>query len=217
MMQPIIPSSQNAAANAMSVGTGLVLPLGVEALRSAAVQLWGNVKTYEAAEVKKLGALGRRVWMDITLGERAGRAAQWNYKYRGKKESVPVLTVDCCLVEITATKEIVKSMPMGGSRAGSVKEYVNMGDYQVSIKGILASKDGSYPLREVKILNQYIKAPVQIPVTHELLYELGIYEIVIESFTLPARPGFENLQAFELQCLSDYPVELEIKNKKALT
>lgn len=199
---------------------GLVLPLA-EGASYLARALWGNVKTYTPAEVTKTSPLGKRVWMDITLGE-DNYKGEWRYVISNNplKMSNPVappLNVLACIVEINGTKEIVKSMPMGGSRAGTVKEYINQGDYIVSIKGILATKDNTYPERDVKILHEYIKAPAAIPVTHELLQMLGIYELVIEGWSFPARPGFENLQAFELNCVSDYPLELEIKNKKSLT
>lgn len=217
-MKPIIPISNSAAATAADVATGVVLPLAADVLRQAvrAAFGFGSIKVWEATEVSAKGSLGNAVWMDITLGEAASSSGNWNYTVRGKKESIPVLNILCCIVEINGTKDIVKSIPMGGSRAGSVKEYINEGDYVVNIKGVLHGADGKYPMQAVKNLKQYISAPVQIPVVHELLNELGIYEIVIEGWNMPARPGFENLQAFELNCVSDYPVELEIKNKKDL-
>lgn len=215
---PIIPTKQGAAATATNVATGVVLPLAAELLQRAVRAAFGynNIKVWESAEVDAKGSLGNAVWMDITLGEASGKSGNWNYTVRGQKESIPVLNILCCIVEVQGTKDIVKSIPMGGSRAGSVKEYINEGDYAVTIKGVLYGANGKYPMKDVKNLKQYLSAPVQIPVVHELLNELGIYEVVIESWNLPARPGFENLQAFELNCVSDYPVELEIKNKKDL-
>jgi hypothetical protein len=218
MTMPIFPDKNNAKSNAGNVATGLVLPLTNEGLRQAATRTWGNVKTYEPAEVKKVGALGRRIWMDLTFGEANNSSGQWKYKRSGKWENLPVLTIDCCIVDITGTKELVKSTPMGGNRPGPIIEHINEGGYQVAIKGIIGSKDATYPMEQVKLLHAYGKVPQAIPVAHELLYELGIYSLVFETKpSLISRPGFINLQAFEITCLSDYPVELEIKNKKDLT
>lgn len=216
-MTLIIPQNNLAsAATSTAASSGFVLPLATEALYAAAREFWGNVKTYTPAEAVKIGPLGRRVFGNISFGEASSSNGLWSYLFRGQRVQVPILNVDCCLVDVTLAKEIVKTIPMGGSMKGSVKEHINQGDYQVSIKGILASTDGTYPITLVKVLHEFVKAPVQIPVAHELLYELGIYELVIENMNLVSRPGFENLQGFELQCVSDYPVELEIRNKSQI-
>ena len=43
----------------------------------------------------------------------------------------------CAVIEISNTRNIVKTEIQG--RDGTVKEFINNGDYQISIKGILSN------------------------------------------------------------------------------
>ncbi|MDF7813605.1 DUF6046 domain-containing protein [Hymenobacter sp. YC55] len=117
------------------------------------------------------------------------------------------------IVEVSRDKLIVTTDIQG--RNGSVKEYISNGDYAVTIKGVLASDptDGRYsrryPEREVQALQTLIDVPAAIPVTGRLFRLLGIKNLVIKGHSWPALPGFTNLQAYELRCLSDEPIELQ--------
>lgn len=117
------------------------------------------------------------------------------------------------LVEISRDKLIVTTEVQG--RDGTVKEYISNGDYAVTIKGILASDpfDGRYarryPAREVQLLKQLCDLPEAIPVTGRLFKIFGIHNLVIKGVSWPTLPGFTNLQAYELRCLSDEPIELQ--------
>lgn len=116
------------------------------------------------------------------------------------------------LVEISRDKLIVTTDVQG--RDGSVKEYISQGDYAVTIKGILASDptDGRYarryPEAQVLALKKVVEVPEALPVAGRLFRLLGIQNLVIKSVSWPALPGFTNLQAYELRCLSDDPIEL---------
>jgi len=122
------------------------------------------------------------------------------------------LNLDDPLVEVSQDKNIVLTEVQG--RNGTVKEYISDGDFSVSIKGILASDpfDGRYsrryPEREVQALRQLVAIPEALPVTGRLFQILGIRNLVIKGVSWPTLPGFTNLQAYELRCLSDEPVEL---------
>ncbi|WP_188815570.1 DUF6046 domain-containing protein [Hymenobacter cavernae] len=122
------------------------------------------------------------------------------------------VVLDDPIVEVGRDKLIIATDIQG--RDGTVKEYISNGDYAVTIKGILASdpKDGRYsrryPTREVQNLQALIDAAEALPVTGRLFRILGIRNLVIKGHTWPALPGFTNLQAYELRCLSDEPIEL---------
>ncbi|RZK31037.1 MAG: hypothetical protein EOO63_05170 [Hymenobacter sp.] len=119
------------------------------------------------------------------------------------------------IVEIARHKNIVSTDIQG--RNGTVKEYISDGDYAVTIKGILASDPTKgavarrYPEQEVKALRDIIDLRESIPVTGRLFKLFGIHNLVIHDHAWPALPGFTNLQAFELRCLSDEPIELILK------
>ncbi|GAA4349793.1 hypothetical protein GCM10023185_06810 [Hymenobacter saemangeumensis] len=122
------------------------------------------------------------------------------------------VVLDEPLVEVSQDKNIVTTEVQG--RNGTVKEYISDGDYSITIKGILASDpfDGRYsrryPEREVQALRQLIALPEALPVTGRLFRMLGIRSLVIKGHSWPTLPGFTNLQAYELRCLSDEPIEL---------
>lgn len=98
-------------------------------------------------------------------------------------------------------------------RRGSVKEYINQGDYGVTIRGILATDIHAadrmaYPLAEVKRLRDLCALGVSVPVSGWLQEVYGISNLVVKNARYESLPGFVNLQAYELQCLSDDPIEL---------
>jgi hypothetical protein len=100
-------------------------------------------------------------------------------------------------------------------RRGTVKEYIGQGDFSVTIQAILASDPFSesrfeYPLPQVQALRDMIALGIALPVSGWLLDVFGIKNLVIQSPTYQSLPGFTNLQAIELQCLSDEPIELSL-------
>ncbi|MDF7809909.1 DUF6046 domain-containing protein [Hymenobacter sp. YC55] len=126
--------------------------------------------------------------------------------YEGIELIDPIVTVQ--------QPQNVISTPITGRR-GSVKEYINQGDYAVSIRGILASDPFSetrfeYPLPQVQVLRDLVGAGVALPVAGWLLDVYGIKNLVVTNATYESLPGFVNLQAYELQCLSDEPIELTL-------
>ncbi|MCB2379796.1 DUF6046 domain-containing protein [Hymenobacter sp. BT635] len=124
------------------------------------------------------------------------------------------------IVEISRDKLIVTTEIEG--RDGTVKEFISNGDYAVTIKGVLASDphDGRYarryPTREVQALQAIINAKEALPVTGRLFKLLGIRNLVIKGHSWPSLPGFTNLQAYELRCLSDEAIELQTATLPAL-
>jgi hypothetical protein len=111
------------------------------------------------------------------------------------------------LLEVGMSKNIVTTSLNG--RNGTVKEYIADGDFAIKIQGALVNPTGTaYPIDQVKLLMAILKAPVALKVTSDFLGLFPVYNLVIENYNLPQREGFTNTQFFELQCLSDNPVEL---------
>ena len=117
------------------------------------------------------------------------------------------------LVTVGAPMNIVKT-PIQGRR-GTVKEYIGQGDYAVTIRAILATdlradNRFAYPLPEVKRLLALCELGVALPVSGFLLDTYNIKSLVVENVRYESLPGFVNLQAYELECVSDEPIELQI-------
>lgn len=128
------------------------------------------------------------------------------------------LRIDTVLITVNMTKNIVTTALQG--RNGTVKEYASDGDYSINIKGVLAGVgQNEYPSIEVEALNRILTVPNTIKVTSEFLSRFGsispfgiegIEEVVVESFSFPQSEGFHNVQLFNINLLSDTPIELTI-------
>lgn len=171
---------------------------------------YANAKVYTEDEIQHISVFGLPVFMPLTL-------EQCKYKVDNQTIVVPELIIPCVIVEVYGSKEIVKTAVLG--RPGTIKEYIAEGDFSITMKGVLANDsitDLRYPFAKQDRLNQFKKAPKQLSITHALLNNLGIYEIVIEDVKFPSMQGVENLCAFEINAISDSPVELVMKKEAVL-
>jgi hypothetical protein len=151
-----------------------------------------------------LSPLGTPVVADITFiggsytNEETGRVVTFS--------DVKLATV---LVNVSQPKRIERTEIPG--RDGTVKEYIGMDDYQVTVNGIITGPNGVYPTAEVAQLHEMCKAPISIPVVSRYLQNLGIFNLVIMDFAFDQEPGGYSKQNFTLNCISDKPVELIIQ------
>lgn len=187
------------------------LPYAVPAdTRQALKQEFGynNVRVYEASEVTDKTAEGKAIFMPLQF-------EQLSYTDDvGAKVDMKRLYLPCVIVEPTLVKNVVKTTIRGAKLRGTVKEQTSLGDYSISIKGMLIGTDGKYPFDLVNRLKLYAESPKAIAVSHDLLTKLGVYSIVIEQMELPNKQGFENVQPFTLTCSSDIDIKLVFKNEQ---
>jgi hypothetical protein len=128
------------------------------------------------------------------------------------------INIDTVLMTVSMTKNIVTT-PIQG-KAGTVKEYVSDGDYQIDVRGILTSDGGNtYPTDLVEQMTQIFTIPDSLRITSEFLNHFGtaspkglsgIDEVVITDFNFPQQEGFRNQQLFTCKMISDSPIELII-------
>jgi hypothetical protein len=112
------------------------------------------------------------------------------------------------LLTVNFTARIIKTEIQG--RNGTVKEYIGEDDAKIQIQGIISGTNGHYPEFEVSKLNEWRKAPTSKSVISTYLQNLGIYNLVVESFDIPQIAGGYSYQTFNISCISDTPVELKI-------
>lgn len=133
-------------------------------------------------------------------------------KYLDKTYPLP----DSPMIDIAASKSIVTT-PIKG-RNGTVKEYISIDDYQITIRGVLINyENDNYPELMVQKLHAVFKADMEMQVTSALLNLLDIHYLVIKDIKFPEVEGYRNMQPYVLQCLSDMPLELVIKDAKNQT
>ena len=120
---------------------------------------------------------------------------------------------DWPLFDISASWLIIKENVQGGN--GSIKEYISQDDFQITIRGFLINYESDlYPDLQLFALWEVINAQKSIQVTSLVFNTLGIHNIVIQDAKFPAMEGHPNIQPFELNCISDRAVLLEIGDKK---
>jgi hypothetical protein len=147
-------------------------------------------------------SLGTPVVADVTL--KGGTYTDNN----GRTITFADIVLATVLVNVSQSKRIILTEIQG--RDGTVKEYIGLDDYNVSIDGILTGPNGHYPIEEVAIIREICKAPIPIQVVSRYLQNLDIFNLVIKDFSFDQEPGGYSKQNFSLQCLSDTPVELII-------
>lgn len=115
------------------------------------------------------------------------------------------------LADVTMTKNIVKTAMQGVD--GTIKEYISDGDYEITIRGMVVSQGNEYPQDDATTLHQLCLVKDALVVENEFLQLFDIYNIVIEAYNFPQQEGFRNTQLFELQCISDKPIEIIIEDE----
>lgn len=123
-------------------------------------------------------------------------------------ESDLALDIDTALLQVSQSKNIVTTAING--RNGTIKEYVSDGDYQISIKGVLVESVNTNlpPTEDFQTLIELCKLPRALDCVCAYLGLFGIYKLVVQEQSFPQSEGFQNMQPFELSCLSDKPIEL---------
>ena len=122
--------------------------------------------------------------------------------------------IDTVLIDVSQQKQIIKTNIQGV--AGTVKEYISKGDYQITIRGALVSESSvKYPTEQVHQLKEYLEAEVSVGVASRFLDDIfDIQNIVVESFSFPQTEGSQNQQLFEISAISDDPIELTVLNNQ---
>lgn len=166
----------------------------------------GILKAYRMNDLKEAKEKG-----GYNIGEYTGLLGVpilENVRLKSADGNVNLLLPDAICV-VNMNKTIIKTALQG--RSGTVKEYITDGDYQVTITGTITDPvPDVYPEVEVGQLIHLCQLPEAIDVVSEFLQGLGIFQLVVESYTLNQESGYINRQKYSLKCLSDQPIELTI-------
>ena len=170
-------------------------------------QIFGS--TNFANDAKAVSYLGTPVETNLILGD--GENVLTKYvDIEGNELTYYGLQIDTVIMEVSMTKNIIKTSIQG--KSGTIKEYVNDGDYIINVSGRLSLKTNVYPESNVNRLIKICQIPDSVPVTSDFLQLFGINEIVIDDFKLPQEKGIRNEQGFEITMTSEIPILLEYAN-----
>jgi hypothetical protein len=147
--------------------------------------------------------LGTPVYADIIF-----KAGSYEGPIDGQTINFPQVQLQAVLMDVSQAKVIIKTEIAG--RNGTVKEYIGLGDYQISISGIITGDNGVRPVQEISDLRKMLNAPVPIQVASSYLQEMGIDSLVVETYDMPELEGGRSYQTFQINCSSDIPQELRL-------
>lgn len=132
---------------------------------------------------------GRYALCELTLQDEAGER----------------LVMNDAVVAVSRAKSIVTTQLVG--RDGTVKEYINAGDYQLSILvGVAAVRDGvivdEYPEDGLRELRAFLDGNTALQVHSAFLDIFDINRVVIRNYSL-TQDTASNYQTLSIQALSD--------------
>lgn len=126
------------------------------------------------------------------------------FVHKGKEYEIPN-----AVIGYTAKKTIVET-PMIGRR-GSVKEFINIDDYEINISGAVIGDD--WPEAGLKELNDLftINEPVQLKCALTDLFMDEDDSVVIKSMDFTEVRGAETIQMVKISLITDRSFELIIE------
>lgn len=116
---------------------------------------------------------------------------------------------DATVVDISCSKNIIKTQLT--KVKGSVKEFINIGDFELEFKGLMINYDSmTFPLEAQAKMKNFFAATSRVNITSKLVNGYGIFNMIVEDIKFPSMAGFANCQPFQIKCVSDEPIILEI-------
>ena len=134
-----------------------------------------------------------------------------------KHKNIPYPFPNEPLISLNLVKTIVETPTVGKYRKGTVKEYINTEDYQITIRGVCVNKAKAfYPVAQVAILNKMFSINEALDVfANPFLALFGIEKIVLKDIHFDDMKGKPYLQSYTITAVSDQPffAELTERNK----
>ncbi len=159
-------------------------------------------------------ALGKEYYMPVTI--KYPDNSQTNLQTNSSGNSPGILKIwelPYPVVSISSRKTIIET-PVT-ERRGTVKELINIQDYEIAIKGFIITKANEFPENDVttlrNIYEQNAALSIQCPLTDIFLLRpdrSGSDQVVIKELKFHEVSGIKNVRPYELQLLSDAPFNL---------
>ncbi len=119
------------------------------------------------------------------------------------------MVLESAVVSYQRQRNIVQTVVQG--RDNSVKEFINNGDWQISVSGLICKKGFEYPIDEIDEFNQFMERKATHEVVHEVLNVLGVYEVVITDYAL-SPTSLINCQPYSFNAVQDTPITLKLND-----
>jgi hypothetical protein len=158
--------------------------------------------------------LGTPIFDTVTLYGNGNNGDITYYDLTLQKEvSVPKMTIDIALVTCTKVVNIVKTNVVGAN--GTVKQYINLGDYNIEIKGTFTSEIAdTMPMDLIRQLHKITSATTEINIASNLLTLFGVTCIVFEGEQVFAQDESQrDVQKFTLNAISEHPFVIRVTSQ----
>lgn len=119
------------------------------------------------------------------------------------------LTINNCLLSVSNRKNVVLT-PISG-RNGTIKEYINRGDYEIRVNGNIVTNFGNlFPTQEVRELRRIMELEREIEVSSAFLNHFNITTCVVLDYNVNEREAIRNAVPFNIMMISDEPIEIRV-------
>jgi len=131
-----------------------------------------------------------------------------NYDINGINGISGDFVFERCIITCEQAKNIITTSILG--KNGTVKEYIGLNDYEISLDVMIFGKNGLYPRDKVDALRKYLTYQFAINIECPYLNKLGINYIVIRDFDVSMEEGGISQQRVHIRALSDSYYESDI-------
>jgi hypothetical protein len=164
-----------------------------------------SASTYEPDEAIATSYLGTPIFSNLHI-----QGGQFKDPVTGDIIEYEGLRIDSVLFTVNREKNMVITDIQG--RDGSIKELIANKDFTIQISGyLLSNKINVAPVNEKNALIKICDAKTSIEVVSNFLNDFGIYNIVIQNYSIAEVQGKRSVIEFNLNCLSDIPYDLELQ------
>ena len=170
---------------------------------------FGSMATVDEPDAHS--ALGTPIFDTVTL---YGNGTNGDIKYYDtslqKDITVPKMTLDIALVTCTKSVQVVKTNVVGAN--GTVKQYINLGDYEIEIKGVFTSGvQDTMPMELIRQLHKITSSTCEVNIASNLLQLFGVTCIVFDGQQIFGQEeGQRDVQRFTLNAISEQPFAIKI-------
>ncbi|CAB4126696.1 hypothetical protein UFOVP87_7 [uncultured Caudovirales phage] len=169
-------------------------------------------------EPEGYSAMGTPIFDTITF---YGNETNGDIKYYDltlqKTVIVPKMTIDIALITVNKYINVTKTNVIGANY--SVKQYINLGDYDIDIKGIFTSEiPDTVPSDKIKQLHRITNSTAEVNVASKFLALFDITCIVFEGQqTFEQAESQRDVQKFSLHAINETPFTIKVTQQGSLT
>lgn len=130
-------------------------------------------------------------------------------------DRLPELELQTVIMRVSKSKNIIQTEVT--NRPGTVKEYINDGDYTISVNGQITTEQRTVAPQETAFsLDSFLSLGQTLEVSSTFLLVFGITNVVVVDYSIAERQGARNTYDFTINMMSDEPIELEIGEDQSL-